>query len=102
MVDYNKLPAASAFFDGQLYQTMNEDLQLAGMSNRTVHGRFGWEVVMRRRRNHSQYRFAAPLAVGRCEWLTSPTTRSCCQPSKTSPTSTADSHAWSDRHNREI
>jgi integrase/recombinase XerD len=38
MVDYNKLPAASAFFDGQLYQTMNEDLQLAGMSNRTVHG----------------------------------------------------------------
>ncbi|QDS95669.1 Tyrosine recombinase XerC [Roseimaritima multifibrata] len=38
MVDYNKLPAASKFFCGDLYRTMNEDLQLAGMSKRTVHG----------------------------------------------------------------
>lgn len=38
MVNYDKLPADSNFFDGQLYQNMNEDLQLAGMSKRTVHG----------------------------------------------------------------
>jgi len=38
MVNYDRLPAASRFFDGNLYQKMNEDLQLAGMSKRTVHG----------------------------------------------------------------
>ena len=38
MVDYNQLPAASQFFDGKLYEAMRDDLQLAGMSNRTVHG----------------------------------------------------------------
>jgi site-specific recombinase XerD len=38
MVDYNRLPAASRFFNGKLYQTMRDDLQLAGMSQRTVHG----------------------------------------------------------------
>ena len=38
MVNYDHLPAASRFFDGKLYQKMNEDLQLAGMSKRTVHG----------------------------------------------------------------
>ncbi|MFT7641656.1 MAG: integrase/recombinase XerD, partial [Pirellulaceae bacterium] len=38
MVNYNHLPAASQFFCGELYQKMNEDLQLAGMSKRTVHG----------------------------------------------------------------
>jgi hypothetical protein len=38
MVNYDQLPAASRFFDGKLYQTMRDDLQLAGMSKRTVHG----------------------------------------------------------------
>ena len=38
MVNYDQLPAASGFFDGTLYKKMNEDLQLAGMSKRTVHG----------------------------------------------------------------
>lgn len=38
MVNYNQPPKQSKFFDGQLYQKMNEDLQLAGMSKRTVHG----------------------------------------------------------------
>lgn len=38
MVNYDHLPAASRYFDGKLYQTMNDDLQLAGMSKRTVHG----------------------------------------------------------------
>jgi integrase/recombinase XerD len=38
MVNYNHLPDASPFFCGELYQEMNEDLQLAGMSKRTVHG----------------------------------------------------------------
>jgi integrase/recombinase XerD len=38
MVNYDLLPSASRFFDGSLYQKMNEDLQLAGMSKRTVHG----------------------------------------------------------------
>ena len=38
MVNYDHLPAASRHFDGKLYQKMNEDLQLAGMSKRTVHG----------------------------------------------------------------
>ncbi|WP_197169527.1 tyrosine-type recombinase/integrase, partial [Novipirellula galeiformis] len=38
MVNYDHLPAASRYFDGKLYQNMNEDLQLAGMSKRTVHG----------------------------------------------------------------
>jgi len=38
MVNYNHLPKSSACFDGELYQTMLEDLQLAGMSKRTVHG----------------------------------------------------------------
>jgi site-specific recombinase XerD len=38
MVDYNQPPKSSQYFDGVLYRTMNEDLQLAGMSKRTVHG----------------------------------------------------------------
>lgn len=38
MVNYDLPPAASRNFDGKLYQKMNEDLQLAGMSKRTVHG----------------------------------------------------------------
>ena len=38
MVNYDHLPADSRFFNGQLYQKMNEDLQLAGMGKRTVHG----------------------------------------------------------------
>ena len=38
MVDDNRLPAASRFFDGKLYQRMHDDLHLAGMSKRTVHG----------------------------------------------------------------
>jgi hypothetical protein len=38
MVNYDRIPAASQHFDGELYQKMNEDLQLAGMSKRTVHG----------------------------------------------------------------
>lgn len=38
MVNYDQLPADSRFFDGKLYQTMRDDLQLAGMSKRTVHG----------------------------------------------------------------
>lgn len=38
MVNYDRLPAASKHFCGALYQKMNEDLQLAGMSKRTVHG----------------------------------------------------------------
>ena len=38
MVNYDQLPADSAYFNGKLYQKMLEDLQLAGMSNRTVHG----------------------------------------------------------------
>ena len=29
MVNYDHLPASSKFFDGKLYQKMNEDLQLA-------------------------------------------------------------------------
>lgn len=38
MVNYNHPPKQSPFFDGKLYQRMLEDLQLAGMSKRTVHG----------------------------------------------------------------
>lgn len=38
MVNYDHPPKNSRFFDGKLYQKMNEDLQLAGMSKRTVHG----------------------------------------------------------------
>ena len=38
MVNYDHLPKQSQFFDGELYQKMNKDLQLAGMSRRTVHG----------------------------------------------------------------
>lgn len=38
MVNYDHLPAASRYFDGKLYQNMNDNLQLAGMSKRTVHG----------------------------------------------------------------
>ncbi len=38
MVNYNHPPADSPFFNGKLYQGMSEDLQLAGMSKRTVHG----------------------------------------------------------------
>ena len=38
MINYNHLPKHSAFFHGALYQRRNEDLQLAGMSQRTVHG----------------------------------------------------------------
>ena len=38
MVNYDHLPKDSRYFSGTLYQKMNEDLQLAGMSKRTVHG----------------------------------------------------------------
>ena len=38
MVNYDHLPKDSCYFSGTLYQKMNEDLQLAGMSKRTVHG----------------------------------------------------------------
>ena len=38
MVNYNHPPKQSQFFDGKLYQRMLEDLQLAGMGKRTVHG----------------------------------------------------------------
>lgn len=38
MVNYDQLPKDSRYFTGRLYQKMNEDLQLAGMSKRTVHG----------------------------------------------------------------
>lgn len=38
MVNYNHPPKSSRYFDGALYQTMSEDLQLAGFSKRTVHG----------------------------------------------------------------
>jgi site-specific recombinase XerD len=37
MANYN-LPARSEFFNGGLYKQMEEDLHLAGMSQRTVHG----------------------------------------------------------------
>lgn len=38
MVNYDQPPADSPCFDGKLYQRMSDDLQLAGMSKRTVHG----------------------------------------------------------------
>lgn len=38
MVNYDHPPAASRYFNGKLYQSMADDLQLAGMSKRTVHG----------------------------------------------------------------
>jgi site-specific recombinase XerD len=38
VVNYDQLPASSRYFNGQLYRTMQDDLQLAGMSKRTVHG----------------------------------------------------------------
>ena len=38
MVDYNKPPKGSRYFPQELYDAMDEDLQLAGMSKRTVHG----------------------------------------------------------------
>ena len=38
MVDYNKPAATSKFFNGKLYDGMRDDLELAGMSKRTVHG----------------------------------------------------------------
>lgn len=38
MVNYDKLPKNSPYFQGDLYDTMRDDLHLAGMSNRTVHG----------------------------------------------------------------
>ena len=38
MVNYNFPPSPPKFLDGALYEAMNEDLQLAGMSQRTVHG----------------------------------------------------------------
>jgi hypothetical protein len=38
MVNYERLPSASKFFNGKLYVAMRDDLQLAGMSKRTVHG----------------------------------------------------------------
>jgi site-specific recombinase XerD len=38
MVNYDQLPASSQFFNGKLYDAMRDDLQLAGMSQRTVHG----------------------------------------------------------------
>jgi site-specific recombinase XerD len=38
MVNYDHPPNDSRYFDGELYAKMNEDLQLAGMGKRTVHG----------------------------------------------------------------
>ena len=38
MVNYDHPPATSRFFQGTLYQRMHDDLHLAGMSQRTVHG----------------------------------------------------------------
>lgn len=38
MVNYDHPPKSSRHFDGSLYQTMSDDLQLAGLSKRTVHG----------------------------------------------------------------
>ena len=38
MVNYDHPPKSSRFFGGRLYQAMSDDLQLAGMSKRTVHG----------------------------------------------------------------
>lgn len=38
MVNYNHPPKSSTFFDGKLYQKMQEDLKLAGFAKRTVHG----------------------------------------------------------------
>lgn len=37
MVNYN-LPASSCHFNGKLYQQMHDDLVLAGMAQRTIHG----------------------------------------------------------------
>lgn len=38
MVNYDHPPKSSQYFNGKLYQRMSDDLQLAGMSKRTVHG----------------------------------------------------------------
>lgn len=38
MVNYDHPPKSSRYFNGTLYQRMSDDLQLAGMSKRTVHG----------------------------------------------------------------
>ncbi|MEM6473358.1 MAG: site-specific integrase [Planctomycetota bacterium] len=38
MVNYNHPPKDSAFFDGKLYLRMQQDLKLAGLAKRTVHG----------------------------------------------------------------
>ena len=38
MVNYNFPPSPSKSYDGVLHEAMHEDLQLAGMSQRTVHG----------------------------------------------------------------
>jgi hypothetical protein len=43
MVNYDLPPAACRFFSRKLYQTMSEDLQIAGMSECTVHG-YLWAV----------------------------------------------------------
>ena len=37
MANYN-LPACSKYFKGKLYQRMQDDLHLAGMAQRTIHG----------------------------------------------------------------
>ena len=38
MVNHNFPPSSSKFYDGVLHEAVHEDLQLAGMSQRTVHG----------------------------------------------------------------
>ena len=38
MPTYESLPAPSAYFKGKLYQTMVDDLRLAGLAKRTVYG----------------------------------------------------------------
>ena len=38
MVNNQQLPKSSPFFPGQLVQALSGDLQLAGMSQWTVHG----------------------------------------------------------------
>ncbi len=37
MANHN-LPACGSFFKGELYQRMQDDLHLAGMAQRTIHG----------------------------------------------------------------
>ena len=69
MVNYDKLPAASKFFDGKLYEKMNEDLQLAGMAKRTVHG------YLRAVRQLADYCERRPNKITDCLLYTSPSPR---------------------------